>query len=141
HDRDFIDRVVTSVIVSECDGRWVEYAGGYSDMLAQKKPVAAVKERAVKVARRKAADAAPRRQRKMSFKDKHALETLPATIEELENNIADLREQMADADLYTRDPDAFQKTAAAMQACELELAEAEHRWLELEMLRDELENS
>ena len=48
---------------------------------------------------------------------------------------------MADADLYARDPDTFQKTAAALQASESELAEAEHRWLELEMLRDELENS
>ena len=36
HDRDFLDRVVTSVIASEGNGRWVEYAGGYSDMLAQR---------------------------------------------------------------------------------------------------------
>ncbi len=36
HDRDFLDRVVTSVIVPEGDGRWIEYAGGYSDMLAQR---------------------------------------------------------------------------------------------------------
>ena len=36
HDRDFLDRVVTSVIVPEGDGRWTEYAGGYTDMLAQR---------------------------------------------------------------------------------------------------------
>ena len=36
HDRDFLDRVATSVIVGEGDGRWVEYAGGYSDMVAQR---------------------------------------------------------------------------------------------------------
>ncbi len=36
HDRDFLDRVVTSVIAAEGDGRWIEYAGGYSDMLAQR---------------------------------------------------------------------------------------------------------
>ena len=36
HDRDFLDRVATSVIVSEGAGRWVEYAGGYSDMIAQR---------------------------------------------------------------------------------------------------------
>ena len=42
HDRDFIDRVVTSVIATEGDGRWIEYAGGYSDMLAQRGPAKAV---------------------------------------------------------------------------------------------------
>ena len=36
HDRDFLDRVVTSVIVPEGNGRWIEYAGGYSDMLVQR---------------------------------------------------------------------------------------------------------
>src|SRR6185295_16793666 len=36
HDRDFLDRVVTSVIASEGNGRWVECAGGYTDMLAQR---------------------------------------------------------------------------------------------------------
>ena len=39
HDRDFLDRVVTSVIATEGDGRWIEYAGGYTDMLAQRGPV------------------------------------------------------------------------------------------------------
>src|SRR5712671_313391 len=36
HDRDFLDRVVTSVIAPEGNGRWIEYAGGYTDMLAQR---------------------------------------------------------------------------------------------------------
>ena len=36
HDRDFLDRVVGSVLVSEGEGRWVEYAGGYTDMIAQR---------------------------------------------------------------------------------------------------------
>ena len=42
HDRDFLDRVVTSVIATEGDGRWIEYAGGYTDMLAQRGPVKTV---------------------------------------------------------------------------------------------------
>ena len=48
HDRDFLDRVVTSVIVPEGDGRWIEYAGGYTDMLAQRG--ADLKREAVKAA-------------------------------------------------------------------------------------------
>jgi ABC-type glutathione transport system ATPase component len=36
HDRDFLDRVVNAVLIPEGNGKWVEYAGGYSDMLAQR---------------------------------------------------------------------------------------------------------
>ena len=36
HDRDFLDRTVTSVIAFEGEGKWIEYAGGYSDMVAQR---------------------------------------------------------------------------------------------------------
>ena len=79
HDRDFLDRVVTSVIAPEGQGRWIEYAGGYSDMLAQRG--SDLKEKAVKgtPAPAKAAkesspsSAAPAPKRRLSFKDKHAL--------------------------------------------------------------------
>ncbi len=55
HDRDFLDRVATSVIVAEGEGRWTEYAGGYSDMVAQRgfgvtAPAAAAKPKAEKAA-------------------------------------------------------------------------------------------
>ena len=36
HDRDFLDRVATQIVLAEGDGRFTEYAGGYSDMLAQR---------------------------------------------------------------------------------------------------------
>ncbi len=91
HDRDFLDRVVTSVIAAEGDGRWIEYAGGYTDMLAQRGPVPA----AVGSGRDATAaggDGAGRRQaarpRRMTFKDRHALETLPARIAALQSEVA-----------------------------------------------------
>src|ERR1700739_3033891 len=82
HDRDFLDRVVTSVIATEGDGRWIEYAGGYSDMPVKRRParVVAAPPRP-RVAAPVAAKATPR---KMTFKDKHALETLPNRIAGLE---------------------------------------------------------
>jgi ATP-binding cassette subfamily F protein uup len=36
HDRDFLDRTVSAVITPEGNGSWVVYAGGYTDMLAQR---------------------------------------------------------------------------------------------------------
>ena len=92
HDRDFLDRVVTSVIAAEGDGRWIEYAGGYTDMLAQRGPARGA-GRAEAARRRPTRAAAARRQarrRRMSFKDRHALETLPGRIAALQAEIARL---------------------------------------------------
>jgi len=141
HDRDFLDRVVTSVIAAEGNGRWIEYAGGYSDMLAQRGPVmvaatpVATRPR-VATESRSQRHAAPRR---MTFKDRHALETLPARIAGLQADVERLSATLTDADLYIRDPARFSATTTALEATQSALAAAEEQWLTLEMLREELE--
>jgi ATP-binding cassette subfamily F protein uup len=136
HDRDFIDRVVTSVIATEGDGRWIEYAGGYSDMLLQRGPPKAVTPTVQAKAK---ADTQPRASTKrMTFKDRHALETLPARIVALEADVAKLTSVLEDPDLYTRNPARFAETSASLEAARQALTSAEEQWLELEMLREEL---
>jgi ABC transport system ATP-binding/permease protein len=140
HDRDFLDRVVTAVIAAEGDGRWIEYAGGYSDMLAQRGPLA-VPAPATAKARRTAAEkpqAAPR-PRKMTFKDRHALATLPGQIEALQAERLRLNAALADPDLYARNAAQFDRLTKALAVAEQNLADAEEQWLSLEMLREELE--
>jgi ATP-binding cassette subfamily F protein uup len=139
HDRDFLDRVVTSTIAAEGGGRWVEYAGGYSDMLAQRLPEVPA---AVATRPRSAPTASPprpARREKLSFKDRHALETLPALIEALTAEIAALQSELADPALYVRSAARFAAAGARLEAAEAERAAAEERWLTLEMLREELE--
>jgi ATP-binding cassette subfamily F protein uup len=148
HDRDFLDRVVTSVIAAEGDGRWVEYAGGYSDMLAQRGPrVAPSRAAQAAVARPRPAMPQPvaemgpqqvARPRRMTFKDRHALETLPARIAALQAETARLSTALADPDFYARDPGRFAATTAALAAAQEALAAAEEQWLALEMLREEI---
>ncbi len=148
HDRDFLDRVVTSVIVSEGDGRWTEYAGGYSDMVLQRGRGVEAKEVAGPAARpaKAKADAEgettpkPKAKRKLSFKEKHALQTLPAKMEGLRAEMAGLRAKLADADLYRRDPAAFEEAVKALEGVSAALAQAEDEWLTLELLREELED-
>ena len=111
HDRDFLDRVVTSIIAAEGNGRWIEYAGGYTDMLAQRATarrrsppsVAPRKQpRPTKETRARSSARPPR----MSFQDRHALATLPTRIAALQTKIAELSELLADPNLYARDPAA-----------------------------------
>jgi ATP-binding cassette subfamily F protein uup len=137
HDRDFLDRIVTSTIAAEGEGRWVEYAGGYSDMLLQRG------EAAPKPVARKGGQGALARtggpaKAKMSFKDKHALETLPADIAKLQADIARHQAVLADGGLFTRDAKRFDETTRQLAAATAKLAQAEERWLALEMLRESL---
>jgi ATP-binding cassette subfamily F protein uup len=140
HDRDFLDRVATSVIVAEGDGVWNEYAGGYSDMVAQRgfgvtAPAVATKtSRNGKTAAQIAAPAPAKP--KLSFKQKHALDTLPKEIARLEREIETLNAKLADASLYARDPAGFSKASKALDAAETALATAENDWLALEELRE-----
>jgi len=144
HDRDFLDRAVNAVLVPESNGRWVEYAGGYSDMLAQRgddvrKPAAKPANTAAKPAPpRPAADAS---RRKLNFNEKHALETLPDRIAALETEVRRLHDALADPKLFARDRAAFDRTSRALAAAQAELSAAEERWLELELLRTRIEGT
>ncbi len=144
HDRDFLDRVATSVLMSEGDGRWIEYAGGYSDMIAQRGK--GVEARASATPLREAKEKAPKEKfsgekatpkAKLSFKEQHALATLPAKMEELRAKRAKLQALLDDADLYARDPAKFAKASEGFAAVETELAKAEDEWLALEIKREE----
>ncbi len=145
HDRDFIDRVVTSTLASDGNGRWTEYAGGYSDMIAQRGTAPATGRSMEKMAKTKDApkgDAArkdqPKTAARLSFKDKHALETLPKRIAALQAEIERLQAVLDDTELYTRDPVAFEKAVAALGKADADRADAEDEWLALELKREEL---
>jgi ATP-binding cassette subfamily F protein uup len=146
HDRDFLDRVVTSVIATEGGGKWVEYAGGYSDMISQRGGDLGAKKVAGKLSKKElAAETKERRAKqassaKMTFKDKHALETLPTRMAELQKEIDTHQATLADPDLFRSDPAKFDKVAKAMQDAESALAASEEQWLELEMKREEFES-
>ncbi len=144
HDRDFIDRVCTNVLVAEGDGQWQDYAGGWTDMLAQRGappwlPVGARDAPKDAIQKPRPPAPPPSSARKMSFKDKHALEQLPAQMEKLQGEVARQQARLADPDLYQRDPAAFQRASDALARAAADLAAAEERWLELEMLRELLE--
>ena len=144
HDRDFLDRVVTSTVAYEGVSRWTEYAGGYSDMLVQRGTDLVKAELAPspsKVLKPEKKSAAPSTPRKLSYKQSRALETLPSRMEDLQNNISDLETILSQPELYARDPEKFEATTMELASRQSELASAEEEWLELEMLREEIEGA
>ncbi len=149
HDRDFLDRTVTSTIApanpDAPDGRWIEYAGGYSDMLAQRKGAQEERKKAEKAAEKSkpenasSSSDAPKAKGKLSYKQKFALENIPKEMEKAEAEIALREKKMADPNLFTKDPASFNKLAAEMEKLREKLTSMEEEWLELEMLREEIE--
>jgi len=146
HDRDFLDRVATGIVLAEGDGRFTEYAGGYSDMLVQRgeKPVLRAGERkpAAKALEKPSAEkrvrpAVP----KMNFADAHALKTLPGKIAAAELEMAKLEQRLSDSSLYTRDPALFAKLSADLSEIRSQKDADEERWLTLEMEREALEEA
>jgi ATP-binding cassette subfamily F protein uup len=144
HDRDFLDRTVTSLLMAEGNGRFVEYAGGYSDMVAQRGSGVAAKVLVAAAQPRISGTGNGAKQaqqkRRMSFKDKHALEKLPKQIAGLESEIAALQKELTDGALYARDPARFAAIMARLGESQASLAASEDRWIALETLRTEIED-
>jgi ABC transport system ATP-binding/permease protein len=144
HDRDFLDRLVNGVIAPEGNGRWLEYAGGYSDMLAQRgsdlirEPRSAEPPKINKEVKPPARTEAQPARRRMTFKDKHALETLPSTIAALRAEADRLQSKLDDPQYYARDRTDFEQTSVALGDLQRRIEAAELQWLELEILREEL---
>ncbi|WP_323797212.1 ATP-binding cassette domain-containing protein [Nisaea sp.] len=144
HDRDFLDRVVTSIIAVEGDGKIEEFVGGFSDYAAFRKSeaeeAAAPKKRESKPSASQAEKPSQPRA-KLSYKDQRALDMLPDTIDKLGTEIEALGNELANPDLFTRDPKRFKAASARLEAAQAELDDAENRWLELEELRETVEKA
>jgi ATP-binding cassette subfamily F protein uup len=137
HDRDFLDRLVGSVIAVEGDGDIQEYVGGYSDYAVQRPARPAAEAPRPKKPDFPAAE--PKRRRKLPYQQQRELEQLPQRIDGLTADIKRLETVLADPNHYARDPASFQKTTEQLSSTQAELEKAEERWLELEALREELE--
>ncbi len=138
HDRDFIDRVASTTVAMEGDGRATVYAGGWSDYQSQRAerlagtgapavaaPRPAGKDRPAPAGARPAAAA-------LTFTERHRLEELPGVIARLEAEIARLTEVLADPNLFATAPARFNKASAALVERQQALAAAEEEWMTLE---------
>ncbi|MFV0478316.1 MAG: ATP-binding cassette domain-containing protein [Parahaliea sp.] len=142
HDRDFMDSVVTSLLVLSGDACVSEQAGGYSDWEARggrlqsaelntNKPTPANNKAAAKNSVSQSIQTAKKR-RKLSYKDQRELDALPVLIDELEKRQAELEARLAEPDFYQRDHTVVESTLAALSDTQQALEAALERWMELE---------
>ena len=140
HDRAFLNNVVTSTLVFEADGVVTEYAGGYDDWINQR-PEQDDKKGSGKrgVIGKRASKKGPKkenRHRKLTFKEGWELESLPARIDELEQERNRIYEQMSSPEFYRGDSVKISQTQARLEELERELDQTYDRWEELESLRE-----
>jgi len=129
HDRRFLDNVVTQTLVAGDDGEWKEYAGGYSDWVAQRPKPAAEAAPAPAPARQAAV---PAKKAKLTFKEQRELDALPAELEALEREQQALTAKMCAPDYFRLGPDALK--ADRERAAEIEhlMTAKFERWSELD---------
>ena len=132
HDRDFIDRVATTTVAMEGEGRVQAYPGGWSDYAAQRpQPEDDTAKPATKSAAPATRPEAAAKASGLSFTEKKRLEDLPNLIAKLESEIGKLSTLLADPDLFTREPVKFRKATEAMTDRQTALEAAETEWLDL----------
>ncbi|MEY4376805.1 MAG: hypothetical protein RJB26_1355, partial [Pseudomonadota bacterium] len=148
HDREFVDKVATSVLAFEGEGRVREYVGGFSDWLRQRPapgasvaanasaPSSATAAAAAVGSSSPATPAAPVRKRKLSYKDQRDLELAPARIAALEEEQAALQARLQDPAFYTLPREESAPVLARLQALAVELPKAYERWEALEAMAD-----
>ena len=141
HDRDFLDRVVSSVIYMKGDGSLYEHAGSYSELLEK---INAIPENSKKTEtktgmQKNNTERSTKTTKKLSYNQKRLLEVLPNEIADLDKVIAALTAELSDPDLYQTNPERFDEASALLELKQKEKASKEEAWLELEILAESLE--
>jgi len=138
HDREFMDRVVTHLLVLDGAGGVTEHVGGYSDWerrggRLQASPADAAQEPAVERKPESTPEkSAPEKKKKRSYKEQRELDGLPLTIERLEQEIERLSALVSQPGFYQGDYEAVQETNRQLAEAQQQLEAAFQRWSELE---------
>jgi len=134
HDREFLDNVVTSILVFEEAGSIQHYAGGYSDWVRRGKSLAATDTPRDKSTTngnetRKSRTGASK---KLSYHLQRELDEMPQTIATLEDQIVELEAQSSAADFYSRPYSEVDDVLQTLTGKQKELEACLERWIELE---------
>lgn len=139
HDRDFLNKITTSMLYMRGDGSVVEHIGTYEELHNRYiagnkrdiKPVAAKKEQ------QSSANPTPKTN-KLSYKDQRLYELLPQEVEKIEAEIISIEEALSNPILFTQNQNEFMRLTEKLQTLKQQKDDKEMQWLEIEMRRSEL---
>ena len=141
HDRDFLDRVVTSIVYMPGDGTVTEYAGSYSDLLEKLKSrnqKTDVKKTPIKETKKVTIS---KKNFKLSYNQQRLLDVLPQEISTLEQELEKIKIELGDSNLYTDNPDKFNELTTKYEEINKAIEAKETQWLEIQMLKEEIEKN
>lgn len=141
HDRDFMDKVATSLIYMRGDGTVYEHVGSYSELLEKLKGLPPKTNNKKTVNKEEPKVREKNKTQKLSYKEQYMLENLPKEIEKLATENKAIEVALGNANLYTDDPQKFDELTTKLADNKEKLEEMENQWLEVQMKADELENS
>jgi ATP-binding cassette subfamily F protein uup len=144
HDREFLDNVVSSILVFEDSGNIQNYAGGFSDWHRHGKQLAEMDNPiSAKNKKNKPDDAnnKGKSNKKLSYKLKLELEKLPEKIEAIEQKITQLEDQTSNDEFYARPYTEQQPILDELRDHQDALDKAIRRWDELASQEKELQTS
>ena len=141
HDRDFMDKVATSLIYMRGDGTVYEHVGSYSELLEKLKGLPPKTNNKKTVNKEEPKVREKNKTQKLSYKEQYMLENLPKEIEKLAAENKAIEVALGNANLYTDDPQKFDELTTKLADNKEKLEEMENQWLEIQMKADELENS
>ena len=136
HDRDFLDKLVTSILYMKGNGKVEEYVGSYSDFLEKQQPVVVKNDKNKPVQKQERPKII--QQKKLTYNQQRLLQILPNKITELEQKIADIAQKLSDADLYQNNREEFFALTDELKEVQNQKSEAEDQWLEISMLAEEI---
>lgn len=141
HDRDFMDKVATSLIYMRGDGTVYEHVGSYSELLEKLKGLPPKTNNKKTVNKEEPKVREKNKTQKLSYKEQYMLENLPKEIEKLAAENKAIEVALGNANLYTDDPQKFDELTTKLADNKEKLEKMENQWLEVQMKADELENS
>ncbi len=134
HDRTFLNNVVTSTMALEGNGLIKEYPGGYDDWLTQSKAGSAQKKPRIMADKEVPTPNKQVVKKKLSFKERHELESLPNKLEKLESEQKEIHGLLADGAFYKKDPKKIAQAKVRLKSLDVEIKDAFARWEYLEEL-------
>ncbi|MBR2273539.1 MAG: ABC-F family ATP-binding cassette domain-containing protein [Alphaproteobacteria bacterium] len=139
HDRDFLNKITTSMLYMKGDGSVIEHVGTYEELYEKyiaketKTPHAEANKNTKKEPLR-----AIGKTQKLSYKDQRLHEVLPQEISELETTIKALEQQLSDPDLYNKNANEFYRLSKDLQQAKITKDTKETQWLEIELKKESL---